>query len=615
MRRQFGVFPWAAPSALQPWRQAPLVSVVLPVFNQSQYLAAAVNSVLRQQACPIELIVVDDGSTEDIDLVLQPFLGDGRLSLLSQENMGLAEALNAGFRLVRGSFVSWTSGDNLFCGDALSRMANFLLANPSVALAFANVELIDESGTPLRNSDYRRQDQAKNSSSQLELPLNTETLGSYPDNFINACFLFRRSFLDVVGCHHPGLLGCEDFDFWLRLSRFGRIEHIDSDDILYSYRLHKDSLTSTLEDQELALLSKKLHQKRFLEKEKEINCSIYLPPALAERSALLEFLKLLEKKSAPNFSLEIGPELTENSQQLHLVPGPFQEVTYRHASHSKYHENCNFSPLWCTKKQDVPSKFAEPQRLALLPPLFLPELLRRARDSDFQAVAVDNATRARVLVFANQLNDSEETPWDLAALTACLTEMPQLTFVLFCESPSERAFADQLNLSLEQNSNLRIIDMQNQASDPASILHLMSSVDLVLSLKGPKLGLLEVLEIRLEAALAALAGRNLVALYQPRAAGAGPFLMRAEPGSREMFFLDHELLSAPHIGFSPLASSPEQQDFRHLIVELEDTLLQAANPPDYLSLEQWLERQCWQRFSEKLAAVISLKEAASLVAL
>ena len=241
-RRQWKSFPWASPRRTIGAHRL-LISVVLPVFNHTEYLLDSVKSVLDQEGLDLELLVVDDGSDVPASETLASVREDSRLKIIRQENAGIAAALNRGFREARGHFVTWTSADNRYLPGALQAMAEFLLANPSVGLVYANVRLIDEHSQPLLGSQYRPQDHNSPGAAELLLPYSADTLIDFGDNFINACFLYRRSLQDVVGGYRGDLPGYEDYDYWMRLSLCSRVAHLDSEEVLYEYRLHSNSLT------------------------------------------------------------------------------------------------------------------------------------------------------------------------------------------------------------------------------------------------------------------------------------------------------------------------------------------------------------------------------------
>ena len=165
------------------------------------------------------------------------------MRVIRRPHEGIAAALNAGFREASGEFFTWTSADNLMKPGMLSALLAFLLRRPLIDMAYANIELMDGKGDPLRGSDVRVMHQRPHATHKLDLPRTTEALGLEADNFVGSCFLYRRSAALAAGEYDGSLLGAEDYDYWLRLSEIGEVRRIDDDECFYAYRVHGDSLT------------------------------------------------------------------------------------------------------------------------------------------------------------------------------------------------------------------------------------------------------------------------------------------------------------------------------------------------------------------------------------
>ncbi|HEB52539.1 MAG TPA: glycosyltransferase [bacterium] len=237
-----------------------LVSVVLPVFDQADMVAQAIDSVLAQTYAPFELIVVDDGSRDDLHAVLQRYLADPRVHCVTQPNQGLPKALTTGFEHARGEFFTWTSADNRMHPDQLTRLVAFLRERPDVAMVYADYELIDERGELLQGGEFRVMDRTdKRNLSVVRINRSTHDLNRYEDNFIGACFLYRAGVGRLLGDYNPEL-GLEDYDYWMRINRLFRIEHLGSDDVLYQYRVHDNTLSARARQLRIAERAKVLMQ-------------------------------------------------------------------------------------------------------------------------------------------------------------------------------------------------------------------------------------------------------------------------------------------------------------------------------------------------------------------
>lgn len=224
--------------------RAGLVSVILPVYNQADLLGEAVASVLEQSYRNLELIVLDDGSRDDVGAVLAPFRGDDRLRHLRQPNQGLPKALSSAFECATGEFHTWTSADNLMHRNQLEQLVVFLRSHTDLAMVFADYELIDEAGAPLRGGDFRILDRTDPKDGAIvRVDRRVEDLHKVADNFVGGCFLYRGRASRLLGEYTPEL-GLEDYDYWLRMNRLLGLSHLGSRDVLYRYRVHDNTLTA-----------------------------------------------------------------------------------------------------------------------------------------------------------------------------------------------------------------------------------------------------------------------------------------------------------------------------------------------------------------------------------
>jgi len=200
----------------------PRVSIVLPTYNGTKYLAQSIQSVIDQTLTAWELIVVDDASAEDAYGIAAAF-GDPRIHYVRNgANCRLPRSLNRGFALAAGQYLTWTSDDNWYAPDALEKMAQVLDSSPRVAMVRTDMWRVDEHGNKKLAG--------------LDPPL---WLASY--NCIGACFLYRRIVLETVGLYDHRYALVEDYEYWLRVaSRFAIASVVEP---LYYYRIHSSSLT------------------------------------------------------------------------------------------------------------------------------------------------------------------------------------------------------------------------------------------------------------------------------------------------------------------------------------------------------------------------------------
>lgn len=225
-----------------------LVSVVLPVYNGEKYLKEAIESVMAQTYRNLELIVVDDGSTDQSLAIAKEYEErDRRIYVVSQENQKLPRALNRGFSLARGEFYSWISCDNRYLPDFLEKMVEELNTHPKADMVFGNQYLIDGEGARITGHGWF---EFPKNSGAVCFPPATPLLNTIANNTIGAAFLYRAGCDRVLGGYSPNLFLLEDYDYFMRMNSLFRIHHRKGEP-LYEYRFHKDSLTAR--DQELKI--------------------------------------------------------------------------------------------------------------------------------------------------------------------------------------------------------------------------------------------------------------------------------------------------------------------------------------------------------------------------
>ena len=219
-----------------------LVSVILPVYNQSYLLASSIESVLAQSYANFELIIVNDGSTDHVEDVLAQYVGHPKVRVLTQVNQKLPKALSNGFEFACGEFWTWTSADNLMHPDQLARQVAFLRSHPDTAMVYADYVTIDDRVAPLSDPLFHPDYRHPPTSPEIHLPRDPRVINVVPNNFIGPCFLYRRRVGQLIGEYDP-VQGVEDYDYWMRINDAFTIEHLGSDETLYFYRVHENSLT------------------------------------------------------------------------------------------------------------------------------------------------------------------------------------------------------------------------------------------------------------------------------------------------------------------------------------------------------------------------------------
>lgn len=203
--------------------ELPLVSIVIPAFNQAQFLVEAVESVFAQNYPRIELIVLDDGSSDDTPSILERYRS--RIRWERHLNMGQARTLNKGWDMSRGEVLSYLAADDYLLPCAVLRAVECLRDNPGAVLCYCDYNLIDSHSRfvrYVRTPDY----------SYHEMVVGV-VCAPGPGVF------FRRAAYEQAGHWNPMLRQIPDFEYWLRLGLVGSFTRIPEP--LAAYRVHDDS--------------------------------------------------------------------------------------------------------------------------------------------------------------------------------------------------------------------------------------------------------------------------------------------------------------------------------------------------------------------------------------
>ena len=219
---------------VQPRR--PLVSIVIPTFNAGKFLGEAIDSVLSQSYFPLEVIVVDDGSTDDTPALLRAY--SERIIGVRQENKGVAAARNRGLSLATGSYVCFLDADDWLHPECIEEKVGLLEAHSNLLLAFSFVEVTDAQLNPT-GAILRGTDQQNAIGPLLEwIPPAIPC----PSNVV-----IRSSAMRDVGGFDEEMSTSADFDLWLRLSQRGGVGRVER--VLVAYRRHSGAMFHSIDPQ------------------------------------------------------------------------------------------------------------------------------------------------------------------------------------------------------------------------------------------------------------------------------------------------------------------------------------------------------------------------------
>jgi glycosyltransferase involved in cell wall biosynthesis len=210
------------------------VSVVVPTYNRAGLLPETIESVLGQTWRDFELLIVDDGSTDDTASVVRRF-NDGRIRYLRQDNRGVAAALNTGWKNAAGEYIAMLGSDDVMLPAQLSTLVPVLDADPLVGLAYGRAQGMGATGKML----------PQRLGQPLKFPGHPLKSLLYGDSICGIACGFRRRRIAAVGGFNESLVANEDWDLWIRMAEPAAepFQITFCDAVLARFRMHEASLT------------------------------------------------------------------------------------------------------------------------------------------------------------------------------------------------------------------------------------------------------------------------------------------------------------------------------------------------------------------------------------
>lgn len=218
----------------------PEVSVVIPSYNHGRFIARAVDSVLSSSFTELELVIVDDGSTDDTLEVLRPYRNHPKLRVRTQENRGAHAALNVGLSLAEGELLFVLNSDDAYHPERIQRFVKRFRDDPEVVLAASWIEVVNGEDGPLgvKRGHVNMPPWPPPSAGPFLSALGEPGLALLETNFISTTsnLAFRHSLLDEAGLDFLPLRYTHDWEFILASCRHGRLAMVDEP--LVRYRVH-----------------------------------------------------------------------------------------------------------------------------------------------------------------------------------------------------------------------------------------------------------------------------------------------------------------------------------------------------------------------------------------
>lgn len=209
---------------------AALVSVVIPSYNHGKYIAETIDAALAQTYQPLEVVVVDDGSTDNSAEVLASF-GD-RIRWFAQKNSGVSRARNWGAGESRGEFIAFCDSDDVWVPQKLEKqIARF--DDPEVGLVYCGIQRVDGERVPFSDPVV------VGMSGHISTRISQLQIVGVP--LISSTSIVSRRCFDVVGGFDPALAYSADWDFWRRAAGNFKVDFVP--EVLVMYRVHRSSWT------------------------------------------------------------------------------------------------------------------------------------------------------------------------------------------------------------------------------------------------------------------------------------------------------------------------------------------------------------------------------------
>jgi len=207
-----------------------LVSIVLPVYNGEKYLEQAIESVISQTYDNWELIIINDGSTDNSEKLVFNYTDNRIKYLLNETNRGIIYSMNRGLDEARGEFIARLDADDIALPFRLEKQVEFLKVNKEYVLCGSYFQTIDTSGKVLKNVKFPDND------------LDAQSYLLLHNCFCHSAIMMRAGIAKELK-YDPEYQVCEDYDLWYRISRKGKIINLPI--FMSLYRLHSGNISLT----------------------------------------------------------------------------------------------------------------------------------------------------------------------------------------------------------------------------------------------------------------------------------------------------------------------------------------------------------------------------------
>lgn len=261
--------------------KAPIVSVILSVYNGESYISESIESILNQTFRDFELIIINDGSIDRTSEKLKSYTDSRIINLENEKNIGIARSSNKGLRMARGRYIAIMDADDISLPERFQEQFSFLENNPDIGVCGTWINVIDKNGKWMKNICY---------------PTSSDVISCsllFYDCFVNPTTMFRKKIIEDIGEYNPGFIAAMDYDLWTRM--IGQYKFSNLPDFLLKYRMHGQNISHD---------RKKRHHEDYLIRKTAIEKFLGYPLSMDEDIAL---------------SIWIDPQSKLNLNQIFLI--------------------------------------------------------------------------------------------------------------------------------------------------------------------------------------------------------------------------------------------------------------------------------------------------------
>lgn len=202
----------------------PMISVVMPVYNDERFVGSAIDSILAQSFRDFEFIVINDGSTDGTARVLEKNT-DPRILIVNQSNSGIVQALNLGISIAKGKYISRMDSDDISRNDRFQKQVDFLDNNKEYGMVGSACDILDENGIHIAHFLVPSTDDAIRKSMVWRNP------------FVHSSIMVRKNILNIVGGYDQTFNSIgHDYEMWWRILNVTKVKNLEEELVTRTHR-------------------------------------------------------------------------------------------------------------------------------------------------------------------------------------------------------------------------------------------------------------------------------------------------------------------------------------------------------------------------------------------